>query len=153
MKFRMVDRILNYQPRRSIRGVKAVSFEEYNLRAPLGCEPALPETLVMEALFQLGNWLIVLSSDFTRIGLLLRIGEVRFGRPLRPGEALTMDVAVRSYRDDGILFDGVARAGDGTTAEGEGCLALPVDLADYCDAADLRVLFAEIHRPIAGGQG
>jgi len=151
MKFRMVDRILAWQSRRSIAGVKAVSFEEYSLKSPWGAEPALPESLLMECLFQLGNWLIVLSSDFTRMGLLVRFEEVRFHGPLQPGQSLRMDVQAASYRDDGVVFDGVATAAGRPIVSGRGCLATPVDLADFHDPADLKVLFSEIHRPLEKG--
>jgi 3-hydroxyacyl-[acyl-carrier-protein] dehydratase len=151
MKFRMVDRILDWRPRRSITGVKAVSFEEYSLKSPLGSEAALPESLVMEGLFQLGNWLIVLSSDFTQMGLLVRIEEVRFDGLVRPGQSMRMDVEVVSYRQDGVVFNGVATAAGRPIASGRGCLATPVDLADFHDPADLKVLFSEIHRPLAEG--
>ena len=76
MKLRMVDRILDWKPRRSIVGVKAVSFEEYSLKSPWGRKAALPESLLVEALFQLGNWLIMLSSDFTQMGLVKDRGGV-----------------------------------------------------------------------------
>jgi 3-hydroxymyristoyl/3-hydroxydecanoyl-(acyl carrier protein) dehydratase len=150
MKFRMVDRILAWEPRRGIQGVKAVSFEEYELRRPLGDEPCLPESLVMEALFQLGNWLLVLSSDFTKMGLVVQWEEARFPDRLRQGRRLQMEVTVRTWRDEGVLLDGVARDGEKTVAIGRRCLAVPVPLADYCDPDDLRVLFSEIHRPQPG---
>jgi 3-hydroxymyristoyl/3-hydroxydecanoyl-(acyl carrier protein) dehydratase len=145
MKFRFVDRILAWTPRRAIRGVKTVSFEEYQLKAAFGGEPALPESLLVEGLFQLGNWLIVLSSGFAEMAL--RFEEVRFHDALRPGQAVRMEAVVRSWRTDGVLFDGLASAGGRTIAEGRGCLAAPVALADYCDPADLQVLFSEIYRP------
>ncbi len=106
MKFRMVDRILAWEPRRRIRGIKAVSFEEYELRERLGDEPCLPESLVMEALFQLGNWLIVLSSDYTQMGVVVQWDEVRFMGRFRPGRRLHMEVTVRAWRDDGVVLDG-----------------------------------------------
>lgn len=145
MKFRMVDRILAWEPRRMIRGVKAVSFEEYELRERLGDEPCLPESLVMEALFQLGNWLVVLSTDYTQMGLVVQWDEVRFLNRLRPGRRLLMEVNVHAWRDDGILLDGSASDGEKTIATGSRCLAVPVSLADYQDPDDLRVLFSEIH--------
>jgi 3-hydroxyacyl-[acyl-carrier-protein] dehydratase len=148
MKFRMVDRILAWQPRRRIGGTKTVSFEEYNLRAALGAPAALPESLLLESFFQLGNWLIVLSSDFTQMGLIVRTEEVRFTRPLLPGECLEMELTVRRWRDDGVLFDGVGRAGGREVAVGVGCLAALAPLADFSDPEDLRVLFSEIHRPL-----
>jgi len=145
MKFRLVDRIVEWQPRRSISGVKAVSFEEYSLRSPWGGEASLPESLLMEALFQLGNWLIVLSSDFTQMGLLVRVEEVAFHDPLRPGQRLKMDVDVTRYRPDGIVFNGLATVNGRPIASGKGCLATPVDLADFHNSADLKVLFTEIY--------
>jgi len=147
MKFRMVDRILSWEPHRLIRGVKAVSFEEYELRRPLGDEPCLPESLVMESLFQLGNWLVVLSTGFTRMGLVVRLDEVAFPARLRPGSQLRMEVEVRCWREDGILFDGCATSGQQTIAMGRGCLAVPVVLDEYQSAHDVKVLFSEIHRP------
>jgi len=151
MKFRMVDRILEWPPRRSIAGIKTVSFEEYSLRSPLNHEAALPESLLMESLFQLGNWLIVLSSDFTRMGLLVRVEEVAFHESLRPGQSLRMDVDVTRYREDGIAFNGLATSAGRPIASGKGCLATPVDLADFHNGADLKVLFSEIGRPLDNG--
>ena len=147
MKFRLVDRITAWEARRSIRGVKAVSFEEYRLKAAFGDEPHLPETLVTESLFQLGNWLVMLSSDFTRMGMIVRFEQVRFDAPLLPGERLDMEVTVRQWRDDGIQFDGVGLSAGRAIIAGRGALAVPVPLADYCDPQDLRVLYSEIHRP------
>ena len=147
MKFRMVDRIVEWQPHRRICGVKAVSFEEYELSRSVGAEPCLPATLMLESLFQLGNWLVMLSTDFRQMGLVLRFDEVRFWDRLRPGESLHMEVVVRNWREDGLVFDGHGRTDRQTLVAGRGCLALPVGLADYHHAADLRVVFSEIYRP------
>lgn len=151
MKFRLVDKILDWTPRERIRGLKAISFEEYCLRSELGYEPALPESLLMESLFQLGNWLIVLSSDFTQMGLLVRVEEVDFRQPLRPGQRLQMDIEVTSWRSDGIAFNGTASSSGEVIALGKGCLATPAALAEFQDPADLRVLFSELHQPSPRG--
>ncbi len=151
MKLRMVDRILSWQARKSIRGVKTVSFEEYSLKEALGGEPHLPESLMMESMFQLGNWLVMLSSDFEQLGLLVRMREIHFYEPAGPGRQLFMNVNIRRYRDDGITFDGQVLADGRLIAEGKACLAAPVALSDYHNADDLRVLFSEIYRPDGGG--
>ena len=147
MKFRMVDRILQWEPCRGIRGIKTVSFEEYELKSAFGGERCLPESLMMESLFQLGNWLIMLSSSFSQMGLVVRMNEFRFIGSLRPGQCLLMEVNARSWRPDGMVLDGRALVGDTIIANGKGCLALPVDLSDYYDPDDLRVLFSEIYKP------
>jgi 3-hydroxymyristoyl/3-hydroxydecanoyl-(acyl carrier protein) dehydratase len=147
MKFRMVDRIFSYEPRRSIRGSKAISFEEYSLRDPLGSPAALPESLLLESLFQLGNWLIMLSSDFTEMGLVIRTGQIEFLQSVGPGERLDGVITVKNYRDDGICFDGEAYVGNQLVARGSSCLAVPVALSEYQNPEHLKVLFSEIHRP------
>ena len=147
MKFRMVDRIVAFEPGKNISGVKTVSFEEYQLKSVFTIQPSLPESLIMESFFQLGNWLIMLTSDFSQIGLLLRTSEVRFEQPLMPGRSMFMEVDVHSYRDDGILFDGKATVERQIIATGKGCLAIPVKLTDYYNPDDMRVLYSEIFIP------
>src|ERR1017187_924527 len=102
MKFRFVDKIVAWSPYQRISGVKAVSFEEYCLKEAFGDEPRLPETLLLESFLQLGNWLILLSSDFRETGMVVRITEVRFEGFLLPGQQLRMDVTVVRQQDDGL---------------------------------------------------
>ncbi len=149
MKFRLVDRILQWNACKNIRGVKTVSFEEYELRRPLGEAPFLPESLLVESLFQLGNWLIMLSTDFNRMGLVVRWEEIQFLDQLRPGGSLTLDAEVRSWRADGVVFDGLAKNGADLIAVGRGCLATPVALDGFFNPDDMRTLYSEIYRPIS----
>lgn len=147
MKFRLVDRILEWEPWHRIRGVKVPSFEEYRLKDPFGDAPVLPESLILESLFELGNWLVMLSSDFSRMGVVIRVERATFERRVHPGERLVMDVALRSRREDGLLFDGEGLVGRHRVARGGGVLATPVPLGDFADPDDLRTLYSEIHRP------
>jgi 3-hydroxymyristoyl/3-hydroxydecanoyl-(acyl carrier protein) dehydratase len=147
MKFRMVDRIVAWEPQRTIRGVKAVSFEEYELRRPLGYPPALPETLILESLFQLANWLVILSTDYSRMAIGTQLDKARFLSPLLPGRRLELEIAVRGWHDDGIWIEGSASDGQQTIAVADRCLAMLFPLSDYYDADDLRVLYSEIYRP------
>lgn len=153
MKLRLVDRITAWVPYAQIAGRKAVSFEEYRLREPLGDEPALPETLLIECFLQLGNWLILLSSDFRTAGHVVRIREVHFHDRLRPGMLLELSVQMDRRRPDGFEFSGCGTVGNRTLVTGAGCLAVPVAAADYYDPADLRVLAREIggREPAAPG--
>jgi len=147
MRFRFVDQITEWRSGKFIAGLKTVSLEEYTLREAFGADPSLPETLVLESILQLGNWLIILTSDFQQMGMLARIDRVQFIRPLRPGETLRMRVKVVRFREDGVLFDGSGLVGDKPAIRGTGCLAPLVPLDDYEDPADLQVLSEEIARP------
>jgi 3-hydroxymyristoyl/3-hydroxydecanoyl-(acyl carrier protein) dehydratase len=147
MKFRFVDKIVAWSPHSRIRGIKAVSFEEYCLKEAWGDEARLPETLLLESFLQLGNWLIMLSTDFAECGMIVRLSEVCFDGSLRPGEQVEMDLAVVQRRDDGWELSGEGRVNGRTVIRGLGCLAIPVPVADFFDPADLRVLFSEIFQP------
>jgi 3-hydroxyacyl-[acyl-carrier-protein] dehydratase len=147
MKFRLVDKITSWSPYQRITGVKAVSFEEYCLKDSFGDEPRLPETLLLESFLQLGNWLILLSSDFRQTGMVARISEVQFQGFLLPGQRVRMEVVVARRREDGLELAGEGRVNGRTIIRGLGCLAVPVPSAELVDPDDLRVLFSEIYEP------
>ena len=126
MKFRFVDKITSWSPYQCIRGVKTVSFEEYCLKEAFGDEPRLPEMLLLESFLQLGNWLILLSSDFAQMGAVVRISEVRFPGFLRPGQQLRMDVTLARRREDGFELSGEGRVNGQSIITGLGCLAVPI---------------------------
>ena len=146
MKFRLVDQITAWTPWQSISGVKAVSFEEYSLKDAFGEAARFPELLLLESFLQLGNWLVVLSSEFTLMGMVVRISEVCFHEPLLPGQILRLHVRLIQRHEDGFEFQGKGSAGGRSVISGSGCLASPVALKEYHDPEDLRVLYAEICR-------
>jgi 3-hydroxymyristoyl/3-hydroxydecanoyl-(acyl carrier protein) dehydratase len=150
MKFRFVDRIVSWTPYDRICGLKAVSFEEYSLKERFGDAGRLPETLLLECFLQLGNWLILLSSDFNQMGMVIRLSQVRFHEGLRPGQSLRMEVVLANRRDDGFELSGEGRAGDRTIITGLNCLAVPIPAEEYVNPADLRVLYSEIFAPEKG---
>jgi 3-hydroxyacyl-[acyl-carrier-protein] dehydratase len=147
MKFRLVDRILDWTPYQRITGIKVVSFEEYCLKEPFGEEGWLPETLLLESLLQLGNWLILLSTDFKQMGLVIRLSEVRFHGRLLPGQQLRMEVTVARHREEGFELCGEGSVIGRALITGVNCLAAPVPAAEDVYPDDLRVLFTEIHQP------
>ena len=147
MKFRMVDRILDWEPCRAIRGVKAISFEEYQLREPLGYAPYLPESLILESLFQLANWLVILSTDYEQASLGSQLQEARFLAPLRPGSSLFMDVSAPSWRDDSAIVEGIVSDRGQVVATVRRCILGFVPVIDHYDPDDLRALYSEICRP------
>ena len=147
MKFRMVDRIVDWEPQRAIRGVKTVSFEEYQLREPLGYSAYLPESLILESLFQLVNWLVILSTDFDKACLGVQFDEARFISTLKPGGRLNMEISVCGWRDDSVIVDGAVSDGRQTVVTVRRCLAAFVPIEAHFNPYDLRVLYSEIHRP------
>jgi 3-hydroxyacyl-[acyl-carrier-protein] dehydratase len=147
MKWRMVDRICSWEPEKRITGAKTVSFEEYSMKAAFGGAACLPETLLLESLLQLGSWLIVLSSDFRRMGVVAEVEELCFNGQVGPGQTVAIELVARQYADDGVLLDGTGMVSGQEVLAVHGCLAVPAELSVHADPEDLRVLFSEIHRP------
>lgn len=146
MKFRMVDQIVEWEPGRRIRALKAVSFEEYGLRSGLGMGGCLPESLALASLIEAGNWLVMLSSQLAQLAIATEIERAEFNVPLRPGRRMVLEVELQ---EDSRM------AGRGVTESGELVVAAEWsvqyhDLSRYADATDLAVLFSEIHRPMMG---
>lgn len=147
MKFRFLDRITSWTPYERITGCKSVSFEEYSLKEAFGDTARLPETFLLESFLQLGNWLILLSSDFNEIGMVIRLGEVRFHEPVLPARQVSMQVNLSRRHEDGFELFGEGRVDGKIVITGSGCLAVPVPAADFIDPQDMRVLFSEIYQP------
>lgn len=147
MKFRLVDKITSWAAWQHITGIKALSFEEYSLKEAFGEQPRLPEMLLLESFLQLGNWLVMLSSDFQQMGMVARISEVRFHESLLPGQTLQLDVRLIRRREDGFELAGQGQADGRNVISGAGCVAALAPLAEYKSAEDMRVLFSEIYEP------
>jgi len=147
LKFRFVDKITSWQPWQTIAGTKAVSFEEYCLKESFGDGPRMPEMLLLESFLQLGNWLVMLSSDFTSTGMVARISEVRFDGFLLPGERIHLQAHLTRRHEDGVELRGEGHVGDRLVISGSGCLAGLAPLAEFQNPDDLRTLFSEIYEP------
>ena len=147
MKFRLVDKITSWASWQHISGIKAVSFEEYSLKEAFGEKPRLPEMLVLESFLQLGNWLVMLSSDFQQMGTVARISKVQFHDDFLPGQSLRLEARLTRRREDGFELAGEGLVNGRHVISGLGCLASPVPLVDYMNPADMRVLFSEIYEP------
>ncbi len=148
MKFRLVDKITSWAAWQNITGVKAVSFEEYSLKEAFAEQPQLPEMLLLESFLQLGNWLVMLSSDFEQMGTVARISEVRFHACLLPGQRLQLEVKVVRRRQDGYELAGEGQASGRSIISGTGCVAALAPLAEYQNPEDMRVLFSELYDPL-----
>jgi 3-hydroxyacyl-[acyl-carrier-protein] dehydratase len=148
MKFRLVDKITSWTPWKSISGVKSLSFEEYSLKEAFETRPRLPEILLLESVLQLGNWLVMLSSDFQKMAVVARISEVHFEDFLLPGQRVQLEVRLTRRREGGLELAGEGRVEGRKIISGLGCLALPLHLPEYQDPEGLRVLFSEMYDPV-----
>lgn len=100
----LVDRVLDWEAGKFIRGVKNVSINEPFFQGHFPSYPVMPGVLVIEAMAQVAGLLTMLSGvarrDGTQLVLFAGIDDARFKRPVVPGDTLMLEAhlerAVRS---------------------------------------------------------
>ncbi|PSL02359.1 3-hydroxyacyl-[acyl-carrier-protein] dehydratase [Haloactinopolyspora alba] len=138
MLFQLTDRIVDYQPGRSIRARKLTSRAEPYWRESADDGPVMPPPLVLETLCQAGAWLVMLDTDVARRAALLSVSDTRFSGPVRPGDVLTVDATVESSSAERAVMSGVVRVDERTVLEASDVMCALVDTADLDDPAVTR---------------
>ena len=115
----LVDRVEAIEPDRSIRAIKAVSFNESFFQGHFPGRPIMPGVLIVEALAQAAGILAVESLGLAGSGKLvyfMAIDEAKFRKPVEPGVLLTLDVEFVQKRATVCKFAGRALLGDSLAA-------------------------------------
>ncbi len=118
--FLLVDRITELETDKRIVGIKNVSLNErYLSHHQAGESPALPPTILTEAIAQVGA-ILILSKPENRGKLVLFSGikRVRFRRPVRAGEVVEIEARVKRLRSRMGVFEGFARVGGEIVVDG-----------------------------------
>ena len=122
--FLLVDRITDFEVDTRIVGVKNVSLNEPLLwHGPDG--PALPPTILTEAVAQVGAVLILAKPE--NKGKLIFFGgieRVRFRRPVRPGDSVIIEARVHRLRSRVGVLKGFARVNGQVVMAGRMTFAL-----------------------------
>ena len=98
MKFHLIDTVLEQSPDRIV-AIKQVSLTEEYLADHFPTFPVLPGVLMVEAMVQAARRMLADRGDPRLV-----LGEVRglkFGSFVRPGEALLVEVTLKSDTGDG----------------------------------------------------
>ena len=108
--FLFVDRITELEPDKRIVGVKNVSLNERFLSHNPGQPPALPPTILTEAVAQVGAILILSKAENRdRLIYFMGIERVRFRQPVFPGDVVEIEARVKRLRSRMGQLDGFAR--------------------------------------------
>ena len=123
--FLLVDRITELEPDKRIVGIKNVSLNERYLSRQPGQRPALPPTVLTEAVAQVGA-ILILSKAENREKLIFFMGieRVRYRHPVYPGDTVEIEARVRRLRNRMGQLDGFARVGDRVVVDGTMTFAL-----------------------------
>jgi len=116
--FLLVDRVLEIVPQKQIRAYKNVSFNEPFFMGHFPQNPIFPGVLQVEALAQAACILAFSSQEYsldTHIVYLAGLDNVRFRRPVIPGDCLQLWVEIIAQRKGIFKLQAKASVGDEET--------------------------------------
>lgn len=120
----LVDRVLDYVPEKSIRALKNVTVNEPHFTGHFPDFPVMPGVLIVEAMAQVGGILAFMSApqDQEFLVFFTGIDDVRFRKPVRPGDQLIFELnclrrrgyiwrfKAEAYVDGELVCEGVLMA-------------------------------------------
>ena len=116
--FLLIDRILEWNPDQKITALKNVTFNEPFFQGHFPGTPIMPGVLIVEAMAQAGGVLAMASMPDGKEGTLMffmGLDQVRFRKPVVPGDQLILDVEITKRRGKVIKLAGTAKV-DGQVA-------------------------------------
>jgi 3-hydroxyacyl-[acyl-carrier-protein] dehydratase len=123
--FLLVDRITEIEVDKRIVGIKNVTLNERYLAHRDGGPPALPPTILTEAIAQVGAILILAKPENRqRLPFFAGIERVRYKRPVHPGDVVEIEAVVRRLRSRMGVLHGIARVNGKVVVEGTMTFAL-----------------------------
>lgn len=99
--FLFVDKITEYEEKVKIVGQKNVTFNEPFFQGHFPGDPVMPGVIQIEAMAQVGCILVYLSWADENVGkrpAFMGVDKVKFRKPVRPGDVLTIECEVLKYR-------------------------------------------------------
>ncbi len=123
--FLLVDRITEFEPDKRIVGIKSVSMNERYLAHTVGQRPALPPTILTEAVAQVGAILILAKPENReKLPFFMGIERVRYRRPVYPGDSVEIEATVIRLRSRMGVLRGIARVRGKVVLDGTMTFAL-----------------------------
>jgi UDP-3-O-[3-hydroxymyristoyl] N-acetylglucosamine deacetylase/3-hydroxyacyl-[acyl-carrier-protein] dehydratase len=97
--FLMVDRIVSIEGETKCTGVKSVTMNEYFFQGHFPGHPVMPGVLQLEAMAQVGSILILRKPGYAgKIGYFMSADEVKFRKPVVPGDTLFIEVEMTQHK-------------------------------------------------------
>jgi UDP-3-O-[3-hydroxymyristoyl] N-acetylglucosamine deacetylase/3-hydroxyacyl-[acyl-carrier-protein] dehydratase len=119
--FLFVDRVLEMEEKKRIVGIKNVTMNEPFFQGHFPGHPIMPGVLIIEAMAQVGGILLMglVGDPAKKVVYFISLDNVRFRRPVRPGDQLRFELEVTQLRGATCKMHGVARVDGEIAAEAD----------------------------------
>ncbi len=108
MRYFMLDRVTEFTKGVSASGIKNVTLTEDILHDHFPDYPVFPGAMLIEAMAQLGGFLLEMSvntEDFVRRALLAQVDRAKFHTLAEPGDQLQLTAEMNDQIDDAAKID------------------------------------------------
>src|SRR5262245_4395147 len=119
MRWIWIDRFVDFNPGKSARATKNLTFAEDVFAEHFPGYPVMPGSLILEGLAQTGGILVGEANDFREKVVLAKVPAARFHCEVLAGEQLTYAVEVLTLRPEGASVAGKVFVGEELVAEAE----------------------------------
>ncbi len=119
--FLLVDKIVEFQMDERVVGIKNVTMNEPFFAGHFPGQPVMPGVLIIEAMAQAGGVLLLngIENPGNKLVFFMSMNNVKFRRPVVPGDQLVMEVKMLHRRTKLITIRGEAFVEGNLVAEGE----------------------------------
>jgi UDP-3-O-[3-hydroxymyristoyl] N-acetylglucosamine deacetylase/3-hydroxyacyl-[acyl-carrier-protein] dehydratase len=119
--FLLVDRILEIEENKRVVGIKNVTINEPFFQGHFPGHPIMPGVLIVEAMAQVGGMLLLggLEDPDTKVVYFMSLDNVRFRKPVKPGDQIVFEVEIIQIRGKIAKTRGVARVDGEVVCEAE----------------------------------
>ena len=119
--FLLVDRILEIEEGKRIVGLKNVSINEPFFQGHFPGHPIMPGVLIIESMAQVGGVLLMrtIEDPSKKVVYFMSLDNIKFRRPVRPGDQLRIEVEVMQMRGATCRMRGVASVDGQVATEAE----------------------------------
>ncbi len=119
--FLLVDRIIEIEENKRVVGIKNVTINEPFFQGHFPGHPIMPGVLIVEAMAQVGGMLLLggLEDPDTKVVYFMSLDNVRFRKPVKPGDQIVFEVEIVQMRGKIAKTKGVARVDGEVVAEAE----------------------------------